>query len=236
MSDHPFHVTGGVFPAASQPLEMFQNLRRHQPTEPAASVHGSRRRKLWEISHKFHCPVIGICFGVDDLRGLMSKVMHFPRETTDFVLHTTAVGACEERSQLAELLHKNLEKRFQLTFRRFSGAKNSDSLRALWQEETRRGCEIPATLWACWTHPACDARLEQDVYGDIHMIQHQLGTGTRADLSALTSLRAENAQLRQQLDAACRENEAMRAEKSRETQALGQRVAELRVELAGKEA
>jgi len=236
MSDHPFHVAAGVFPAASQPLDMFQNLRRHQPTEPAASVHGSRRRKLWEISHKFHCPVIGVCFGVDDLRGLMSKVMHFPRETTDFVLHTTAVGACEERSRLADLLHKNLEKRFQLTVRRFSGAKNSDTLRALWQEETRRGCEIPAALWACWTHPACDTRLEQDVYGDIHMIQHQLGTGTRADLSALKSLRAGNAQLRQQLDAARRENEAMRAEKSRETQALGQRVAELRVELAGKEA
>ena len=68
------------------------------------------------------------------------------------------------------------------------------------------------------------------------MIQHQVGTGTRAYLTTLKRLGAENLHLRQQLDAVRRENDAMRAEKSRETQALGQRIAELRVDLAGKEA
>ena len=59
---------------------------------------------------------------------------------------------------------------------------------------------------------------------------------TRADLSALQALQADNAQLRRQLDEARREVEAQRAEKSRETHLLGQRVAELRIDLAGKEA
>lgn len=162
--------------------------------------------------------------------------MHFPRDTSDFVLHTTAVGACEERSRLAELLHKQLEKRFQLSIRRHSTARDSDALGALWQEAVTHGSEIPAALWSCWTHPACDAKLEQAIYGDIHMIQHQVGSGTRADLNTLKALRADNAQLRQQLDAARRENETMRSEKSRATQALGERVAELRADLAGKEA
>jgi len=68
------------------------------------------------------------------------------------------------------------------------------------------------------------------------MIQHQIGSSARADLNALKALRADNAQLRRELDAARSANESMRIEKSRETQALGQRVIELRAELAGKEA
>lgn len=236
MSDHPFHVAGGSFPAPPRPLETFDSRLQRPPTEAATPVRGSRRRKLWEIAHKFHCPVIGVCFDVDELRGLMTKVMHFPRDTSDFVLHTTAVGACEERSRLAELLHKHLERRFQLNIRRFSVARDSDALGILWREAVASGSEIPAALWSCWTHPACDAKLEQAIYGDIHMIQHQVGSGTRADLNTLKALRNDNAQLRLQLDAARRENEAMRTEKSRATQALGERIAELRVDLAGKEA
>ena len=233
MSQPPFNFAGAAIAIALQPLDLNESLLRPPPPAP---VHGSRRRKLWEVSHKFHCPIIGVCFSAGDLRTLMSRVMHFPADTSDYVLHTTAVGACEERSQLAELLQKNLEKRFQLTIRRFAAARTGDALRALWQEATRGGHELPAALWAIWTHPACDARLEQEIHGDIHMIQHQIGSGARADLNALKALRADNAQLRRDLDAARSANESMRSEKSRETQALGQRVIELRAELAGKDA
>ena len=233
MFQPPFNFAGAAMAAALQPLDLTESLMRPPPPVP---VQGSRRRKLWEISHKFHCPIIGVCFCAADLRTLMSRVMHFPADTSDYVLHTTAVGACEDRSQLAELLQKNLEKRFQLTIRRFAAARTGDALRALWQEVTRSGHELPAALWSSWTHPACDARLEQEIHGDIHMIQHQIGSGTRADLNAMKALRAVNAQLRRQLDAAHSANQTMRDEKSRATKALGQRVIELRAELAGKEA
>ena len=233
MSQPPFNFAGAAMAATLQPLDLTESLLRPPPPVP---FQGSRRRKLWEISHKFHCPIIGVCFSVGELRTLMSRVMHFPADTSDYVLHTTAVGACDERSQLAELLQKNLEKRFQLTIRRFAAARTDDALRTLWQEATRGGHELPAALWAIWTHPACDATLGQEIHGDIHMIQHQIGSGARADLNALKALRADNAQLRRDLDAARSANESMRSEKSRETQALGQRVIELRAELAGKEA
>jgi hypothetical protein len=91
------------------------------------------------------------------------------------VLHTTAVGACENRSRLAELLHKTLEKRYALTIRRFAASKTADGVRQLWREATASGVELPGALWAAWTHPACDSLLEHEIYGDIHMIQHQLG-------------------------------------------------------------
>jgi hypothetical protein len=229
MIDPPFNVAGGAF--SSHVNDSFSPLLQR-----AAAVSSSRRRRLWEIPHKFHCPVIGVCFDVDQLRNLLSKALHFPRETTDYVLHTTAVGTCDERSTVALLLHRNLEKRFQLTIKKFAAAKTSDALADLWRVASKSGSDIPGALWACWTHPACDSKLEQEIFADIHMIQHQVGTGIRADLMFLKNSQAENARLRAQLEAARHELETMRSEKSRETRLLGQRIAELRADLAGKEA
>ena len=222
----PFHVAGGNFRHPALPPE----------SEVTPKASGSRRRRLWEIPHKFHCPVIGVCFDVIELRSLLARQMQFPRETTDYVLHSTAVGACDERSAVAEMLHKCLEKRFQRVIRQFSSAKTPEALGDLWRQAIKQGGEIPDALWACWTHPACNATLEQEIFGDIHMIQHQVGSGTRTDLATLKSARTENAWLRQQLDESRREMEAMRNEKTRETRLLGQRIAEQRANLIGKEA
>lgn len=203
--------------------------------DAVAPPQGSRRRKLWELLPKCHCPVIGVCFALDELRALMSRVMHFPRETTDFVLHTTAVGACDTRTGLSALLQKQLEKRYQLCVRKFACAKNTESLHALWRDCCRAGTEIPGALWACWTHPACDTALEQEIYCDIHMIQHQVGSGNRADLAAFKACTAENGALRDQLLKVRAEAEVQSTEKSREIRILGQRMATLRADLGGKE-
>lgn len=56
------------------------------------------------------------------------------------------------------------------------------------------------------------------------------------EVLTLNALLRDNAQLRRQLHTALAENEAQRAEKSRETARLGERVTELRAELAGHEA
>lgn len=202
------------------------------PIRPA----GSRRRRLWEIPHKFHCPVVGVCFDCTALRGLMSKLMHLPSTTTDFVLHTSAVGACDERTPLAEILHKTLEKRYQLTIRHFAAVKTASELRAAWRRACRQGVDIPASLWACWTHPACDSTLEQEIYADIHMIQHQVGGSTRADLQAMQAVQAENAALQQQLRAAQAEIAQLRAEKVATQRDLNQRIALLQAELVAKAA
>lgn len=237
MSDHPFHVAGGIFAARKAPKpEIDASFLARPKSDLPEAVTSSRRRRLWEVPHKFHCPVVGSCFEVGELRTLMHKVMHLPRDTSDFVLHTTAVGACETRSTLADLLHKTLEKRYALTIRRFAAVKTAEGVRRLWQEAVTSGMELPGALWAAWTHPACDSLLEHEIYGDIHMIQHQVGTGARADLKALQALRAENAELRRQVDTLRQDAEAARNEKASETRALGERLTELRAEQAGRDA
>lgn len=237
MPEIPFHVAGGSF-AGDRPLSFDPDMIAPQrtPAESTAPIQTSRRRKLWEVPHKCHCPIIGTCFAVDELRTLMHKAMPLPRGTIDFVLHTTAVGNCETRSRLAEILHKTLEKRYQLTIKRFAAAKTSEALRGLWRSATQSGSDIPGALWAAWSHPACDATLEQEIYGDIHMIQHQVATGTRADLKAMQGLRDENTQLRRQLDQAQRESEALRNEKALETQKLKAQISALQAGEVGRDA
>jgi hypothetical protein len=202
------------------------------PPRPA----GSRRRRLWELPHKFHCPLVGVCFDCAELRALMRKTMHFPPETGDFVLHTTAVGACEERTPLAETLQKALEKRYRLAVGDFAGLRSVAELRAAWRTAVADGAAIPATLWACWTHPAMDMALEQEIFADIHMIQHQVGAGTRADLRTMERLRADNAGLRRQVAAQAAELEAARHDRDAAVRAAEKDAAGLRAELAAVEA
>lgn len=232
----PFHVAGGSLPAAPAFPGLPKPFDFSLPEASEQLARGSRRRRLWEISHKFHCPIIGVCFAVDELRSLMKKVMHFPGDTSDFVLHTSAVGACEHRTPLAELLYKTLERRYQTDIRRFAAARETQGLRQLWQESLRIGTAIPAALWATWSHPSCDKALEQEIYGDIHMLQHQIGTGTRTDLKAFAKLQQENRELERQAMLARQEIALIREERLREAQRQEQCISELRIELAGKDA
>ncbi|MEF8704072.1 MAG: DUF2325 domain-containing protein [Candidatus Accumulibacter sp. UW26] len=215
----------GVIPAPAGPGQQLPI------EEPGGLATGSRRRKLWDLSHKFHCPLVGVCFAVDDLRALMSRVMFFTAGASDFELHTTAVGTCESRSRLSELLHKTLEKRFHLHVRRFAAARDAAALQELWREFSATGSDLPGALWASWTHPSCGALLAEQIYADIHMIQHQVGCGRRADLATLKALQAENARLRGQLVELRCESETQRSERLRETQGLAQELARLRADL-----
>lgn len=229
MSDFPFHVAGGVFGGGRSIFLDALSL----PVEPSVSTaSGSRRRKLWEISHKFHCPVIGVCFECDELRRLMNKVMHLPKDAADFLLHTTAVGCCEERSRLADVLQKTLEKRYQLTIRQFASIKTDSDLRLAWKLACKEGRNIPAALWACWTHPDCTDQLEQEIYADIHMIQHQLGAHNRADQNAMKALQVENVGLYQRLESSQAELEELRRKMAAQSSQSVQTIAQLRAELA----
>ena len=203
---------------------------------PPVRAGGSRRRRLWELPHRLHCPVIGVCFACDELRALMNKVMRFPADTNDYVLHTTAVGASERRGPLAELLHRILEQRYRLVVKSLASVKTSAALREAWQQACVEGSRVPAVLWACWTHPALDDALEQEIYGDIHMLQHQLGSGTRADLRALHAEREENRQLRKQCEYAMAALDLGRKEKTAALHHAARETAELRADLTAERA
>lgn len=187
-------------------------------TRNSGSNSGSRRRKLWELDHKHHCQVIGVCFDVGSLRRLIRRAIAVPSLITDYELHRCTVQACEQRGRVSELLHKTLEKRYHLRVNHLKGADEA-LLLTTWNEALQRG-DVGPTLWAVLTHPRCSEGLEAHVYGTLHMLQHQMGTEQRSEQIAYQSLRQEHAALlRAHADAQLRATQA-RDERIQEAQVL----------------
>ena len=200
-------------------------------TEPKAR----RRRRLWELPSKYHCPIIGVCFEVVELRQMVNKFLKYPPETTDYMWHTIAVGVCDTRCPLSERFGRVLDRRYAMTIRRFSMCKTADDLRAAWQDIRQQAVEIPAGLWAACTHPLCVDDLEQDIHSDIHMIQHQVGAGARIELKAMKALRDENERLRAAQEALRKRGERQREEHQLTVQDLDRRVAMLQADLLARD-
>ncbi|CAG0983785.1 hypothetical protein BURK2_01994 [Burkholderiales bacterium] len=125
--------------------------------------------------------------------------MYLEPRISNYDLHTTAVTECASRSPLAELLQRDLEERYALTVRRFALAKSTAELGVLWREALA-GEDLPASLWAAWTHPRCDDTLEREIFGKVHMLQHQLGCAARQDHAKLRQLADALGSMREEKD------------------------------------
>lgn len=199
-----------------------------------AGLGGSRRLRLWDLAAKLHCPVIGVCLEVAELRRLALRA-GFDSSGSDFELHAGAVSHCAERNALSEALQRSLERRYVLAVRRFARAKSTEALRALWREALTEE-EVAGPLWAAVTHPRCDAGLAHEIYADIHMLQHQVGTGRRVELAAFRRLREEQAVLLRSLAEVQKRASDCLLEKARELERCRKRLADAQAELVAKDA
>lgn len=193
--------------------------------ETAPAARGTpRRRKLWEIANKYHCPIVGTCLTVEELRKLARRAgLDGWDSETDYALHSTAVGLARDRNELSEPMQKCLERKFEAAVKRFAKAKSADELLALWREAMARG-EAAGALWAALSHGLADERIAHLVYEDIHMLSHQVGAASRADLAELARLRRSEAELAQKLERRQERHAAQLAEKEEALSALNRRL------------
>ncbi len=178
-------------PTAALPLAAF--LSKACASLPAAAT-GSKRRRLWELSERLHCPVIGVCLSADAIRRLVDRFHPANGSLSDYECHSVCVNAAARRSPLAEQLQEALERRHQLAVGQFRRIRNRIELAQRWQAAKDNG-DIAAALWAVLTHPLLDAELEENVYRDVHMIQHQAGAAERVERRAYEALGREHATL-----------------------------------------
>ncbi|GAB3497779.1 DUF2325 domain-containing protein [Curvibacter fontanus] len=169
-----------------------------QPLAVPVPSSGSRRRRLWELDGHAYCPVVGVCLPLPQLRRLAEKALGKLGQYSDYEVHCTVVTECRRRSPLSETLHKELETRYALVLRAAQQLKSTEAL-GVWWNDCRAGADWAGALWAALTHPRCDTELEQRILGEVHMMQHQVGMATRADLSRLETLYEENAILAREL-------------------------------------
>lgn len=196
---------------------------------PDAAGAGSRRRRLWELDPHAHCPVIGVCLPIATLRRLVDKALGGETQADDYALHCGVIAECRTRTPLAERLHKALDARFALALQRAARHKCETALAGWWAAQSA-GRELPGAFWALMTHPRCTPALADRVLGEVHMLQHQVGVASRADLARLDALADENGVLGRQLAEAQARAAQQAAEQAQEQDRLQRLAVRLRAD------
>jgi DNA repair exonuclease SbcCD ATPase subunit len=184
----------------------------HQPA--------SKRRKLWEIDHKYHCPLIGTCLSGEELRQLAERHAHRSRDRfSDYDVHVSFVTAARERNGLSIATQKRLDKKYASAVRRLARRLDSGKLAEDWTAALETG-QVPGMLWALLSHPLIDHELSERIYQDVHMLSHQIGAGQRAELRRLHETQAELSRLRRDFDALTKRTRAQLEAREQELHAM----------------
>ncbi len=173
-------------------------------------VTGSRRRRLWELDSRAHCPVVGVCLPIPVLRRVVNKIFHGKNIDIDYQLHSGAVGECKSRTALAEGMQRELEQRYTVALQHAARIKTTDALTAWWVQASQK--DLAGPLWATLTHPRCTPELAQQILGEVHMLQHQVGTAQRVEIKRMENLLDENAVLGRELARAQQRNTQLSSE------------------------
>ncbi|MES2350791.1 MAG: DUF2325 domain-containing protein [Pseudomonadota bacterium] len=202
--------------------------------QPNDDTQASRRRRLWELSHACHCPLVGVGFPLGVLRKLVDKVTSGKVVADDYEVHVGAVTECGSRNRLSEALQKELERRYAAVLLRFRAAKTTEQVAAMWRVAVANG-DVAGAFWAGLTHPRCSAELEEQMCRDLHMVQHQAGACVRADIGKFNATLAENARLAHDLNKAQQRGAALLAEKIADAERHATQLMQLRAQAVGKD-
>lgn len=195
-------------------VSLFRSLA--QPVSPAPRRGGL---KLWSLDHKFHCPVIGTCLPMEAVRRLAQRHRLSKPQDGDYHAHVSVVGCCDSRNPVSLAVQRELDRRHALWVGRLGRLRDEAEVAAAWRGALAEG-EAAGALWALLTCRAASDALRQQAFQDIHMLSHQVGGGTRADLKALASARQAVAVLQANAAAERSRLEAAVAERDAQLQAL----------------
>jgi hypothetical protein len=162
----------------------------HIVNSPAApqALRSARRRRLWEISAKHHCVLLGAAFDARELRHMFRRGGYADWQTaSDYELHSSAVCFAKSRNDFSALAQRALEDRFRNAVARFAAARTPDDLLRLWQACTAEG-EAVAAYWAALSHSECDAELDERLSREMHMVAHDEFAARRAMLRRVRTL------------------------------------------------
>lgn len=153
------------------------------------------RRKIWDLPAGRHCMLVGNCLSVAELRQLSRRLRIGAADMSDYTLHTLVVDRCASRCAVAEAVQRLLDQRHVHAIRRFAKAKDGEAVLELWRSALAEG-DIAGALWAAWTHPDAGEYEGVVIYGELHMLSHQLVERERSERQRLSELELQNAHLR----------------------------------------
>lgn len=207
-----------------------KRLDQRPAPEPATTVK-TQRLKTWDLAPMFHCSIVGTCLTTSELRQVLGKVGDIDAKTaTDHALHSRGVRAAGQRDISGKLLNKALDRRHERILKQFSKLSTPAEIKAQWDIAVDEG-DISGAYWAILSHPASERALVTEVFGEVHMLSHLVGSSSRLDLARLRKL---------QLDVEAKDDKIARQEMRLQAAAndhvlLQRRVDELEADLLRKQ-
>ena len=219
-----------------QPRQVLRPVKPviHNVASANAEAQASRRRRLWELGHACHCPLVGVGFPLGVLRKLVDKVTNGKVLADDYEVHVGAVTECATRNRLSEALQKELERRYAPVLLRFRAAKTTEQVADLWRAAVAAG-DVAGAFWAGLTHPRCSPEVEEQMCRDLHMVQHQAGACVRADITKFNATLLENTRLARELAKSQQRAAALLAEKSADAEKHASQLMQLRAQVVGQD-
>ena len=141
-----------------------------QCASPLPTNTGTRRRRLWDLPHQCHCPVVGVCFPLATLRQLVNKALGGKAIADDYEVHVGAVAECTQRNRLSELLQKDLEVRYARSVQAFRAAKDTKAVADMWADAVHQGV-VSGAFWEKLTHHRCDDVFQVVLLIDLNMLE-----------------------------------------------------------------
>lgn len=154
------------------------------------------RLKLGELDRNWYCTIIGSCLSMGELRALATRlgVRFNTPAPSDYEVHTGMIRLAAQERSVAKALTKLLDRKHGVALTRFRRAVGAADLERLWHEAVERG-DVSGACWAVMSHPATNDDLRNLVFGEVHMLSHQIGAASRVDLRRIHQLERDKAAL-----------------------------------------
>ncbi len=175
------------------PLTLPSVIKRldERPALEQATTVRAQKLKTWDLAPMFHCSIVGTCLTTSELRQVLAKVGDIDAKVaSEHALHSRGVRAASQRDVAGKLLNKALDRRHERILKQFSRLSTSSEIRAQWNLAVDEG-DISGAYWAVMSHPASDRPLVQDVFGEVHMLSHLVGSSSRLDIARLRKLQLD---------------------------------------------
>ena len=204
------------------------------PEHAAPATSGSRRRRLWDLDHHCHCPLVGVSLPMETLRRLVNKALGGNAVANDYEVHAGAVSEAARRCKLSELMQAELDARYAREIQMFKTAKSTLAVAELWIKYLKAG-DVAGAFWAALSHPRCDVPLQEAMCKDLHMFQHQAGAGVRLEMARFNALAEENAVLGRELGKVQERITRVMAQKAADMERLQSELLQARAESIAKD-
>jgi len=164
-------------------------------TEPTTEAPRHRAR-LWEIDSQWHCTIIGTSLSLGELKGLATRLKVQMRSARPgaYEIHTSMIHLASRERLVGKALTKLLDRKHAVAINRAKPLAGEEALTLWWEDALAKG-DVASACWAVMSHPDTTDSLRNRMFGDIHMLSHQVGAAARADLRSIHQLEREKADL-----------------------------------------